>query len=371
VRQRAKKVVEEKRLQVQVKQDESTDRKKELEKSKEAESTKESRKEESEETREQARETEPQEVREEWTKVVRKGRKVTERIEPEKEVPREGSEKARAVESKEPARAVEKKEPTKAVEKKEPARIAEKREPKTTRRRGAAIIVRSVEVEGKRKTYSEVLRALKEKLGRSPEIGVRGIRETRRGEVLLVLEKGEDVNKAREMIKEKTGEVMEVTRAGDRIGVRVRGMDDSEGEREIEKAVMEAVEGGEPKVVRMYRYKWNERGAIVSMKRKEGEELLRAGKVRVGWVSCRTSLVELGPPRCYVCKVTGHLARTCTENRRENNKEDRRKCFVCRQTGHLARVCPASADVEKTKTAEPETLTEEERMKQPKDGETA
>ena len=61
-------------------------------------------------------------------------------------------------------------------------------------------------------------------------------------------------------------------------------------------------------------------------------ELVKAGKLRIGWVNCR---VWLSVVMCYRCLESGHKARNC------KSKLDRsEQCFQCGKKGHKKVACP-------------------------------
>ncbi|XP_072933691.1 uncharacterized protein [Epargyreus clarus] len=62
------------------------------------------------------------------------------------------------------------------------------------------------------------------------------------------------------------------------------------------------------------------------------------GRVLIGWVSAKVSLLEARPLRCYRCLVIGHVREQCSSTVDRSGD-----CYRCGKSGHIARDCTAVA----------------------------
>ncbi|XP_077292797.1 uncharacterized protein LOC143915851 [Arctopsyche grandis] len=102
---------------------------------------------------------------------------------------------------------------------------------------------------------------------------------------------------------------------------------------------MEALASASPHVVRNARlitFKPAYGGtqmAMVKLPRDDATELIKAGRIRIGWVNCRLR-PRVHIIRCFRCRGFGHIAVECA------SKQDRSKeCNKCGQEGHKAVIC--------------------------------
>ena len=68
------------------------------------------------------------------------------------------------------------------------------------------------------------------------------------------------------------------------------------------------------------------------------KKLMKARKLRIGWVNCRIRLRET-VTRCFKCHEIGHLARNC-----KSSVDRSSLCFRCRTEGHKAVNCPTNKE---------------------------
>lgn len=97
--------------------------------------------------------------------------------------------------------------------------------------------------------------------------------------------------------------------------------------------------------------------AFVNVQRNKARELLEAGKINIGWLTCRTEEI-IKPRKCYKCQRFGHNQRECKEPEeaqlchrcgskshmvKECGKENVPHCYVCGRNGHRSdsMKCPA------------------------------
>lgn len=76
---------------------------------------------------------------------------------------------------------------------------------------------------------------------------------------------------------------------------------------------------------------------VIEMHPRARSSLVSAGKVRVGWKSCRLSDF-IRVTRCFKCQRFGHVASRC---------EQEQVCAVCTNVEHDAQVCPHKESVDK------------------------
>ena len=75
------------------------------------------------------------------------------------------------------------------------------------------------------------------------------------------------------------------------------------------------------------------RTATVILPKQSGEHLLREGKIKTGWLSCRITAKRL-IPFCSNCLKTGHMNQLSEEAR-----QTEKQCHKCTETGHEASDC--------------------------------
>ena len=71
-------------------------------------------------------------------------------------------------------------------------------------------------------------------------------------------------------------------------------------------------------------------------------------------------------PKCFNCKIYGHIARGCKKPKKENNTQ---KCYECKRTGHIARDCKTKQKMKKQSIQEDKDTDIKEEDKQKSFGE--
>ena len=66
--------------------------------------------------------------------------------------------------------------------------------------------------------------------------------------------------------------------------------------------------------------------AIVNMPRMNALNIIKSGKVRIGWVIARVR-EKISVPRCFRCSVFGHLSHNCDKGNKAT-----KPCFLCGAT---------------------------------------
>ncbi len=213
---------------------------------------------------------------------------------------------------------------------------------KKKRRRGARKRKKSkpdailVEKRGE-STYADILRKVKgdpnlKELGEN----VARIRRTRDGQMLLELNRGSDKKSAdyRELVKTALADQAEVRTLSQEISLECRDLDEVTTKGDIRQALDDfGFKNLNESVIKSIRKAYHSTQiAVISLPADLAYKLLKAGKLKVGWVVCR--IRELNQPkRCFRCLEFGHMAKGCT------NCDRSKLCWRCGETGHMAKVC--------------------------------
>ncbi|XP_041987882.1 uncharacterized protein LOC121739462 [Aricia agestis] len=152
---------------------------------------------------------------------------------------------------------------------------------------------------------------------------------------------GEGAQEKADSLAEKLREVLDpdvvkVGRPAKCVEMRIAGLDDSATTAEVLEAVSR--EGGCPaNSIRsgpIRKGRWGDGSLWLSVPVAAAKKLLSLGRLRVGWVSAKVTLLAARPKRCYRCLDTGHLATTC-----QCPVDRSRNCFRCGKPEHKAAEC--------------------------------
>lgn len=153
-------------------------------------------------------------------------------------------------------------------------------------------------------------------------------REEEKEKAPLLAEKLLQLTEEREDIK-----ISVPSKKGD---VKLTQIDCSTSEANIVEAIV-ALGGCIPGDVRVGEIRYSQRGngsAIVQCPAVTVNELVKLGKIKIGWSIVLVELMPLKLNKCYRCWETGHFVTNC------RSEIDRSQgCFNCGETGHRAREC--------------------------------
>lgn len=186
-------------------------------------------------------------------------------------------------------------------------------------------------------SYADILKEMKntikpDKIG----VGIKKIRKTNDGNVLIEMTKGEgQARKLESAIKESFGNNLEVQTVVEKYLLDIRDMEETTDEGEITNAILRATgETGYDRIkVRNIRdFYGGTKQALVEVPRNIAVTLLRRNRVKVGLVLCRVRR-KIFAKRCFRCLEQGHIVRDC------RGKDRRQTCMKCGIDGHKLNGC--------------------------------
>ncbi|CAH1107107.1 unnamed protein product [Psylliodes chrysocephalus] len=191
-----------------------------------------------------------------------------------------------------------------------------------------------IHVKSEGKTYAELLKDIKEKVNvKQKGVEVASIRKTAKGDIIFEVSKG-NAKWLQEEIQNKVSGTEARTLQEEKI-VHISDIDGATTDEDLIEAIMTVTGTNDREVVKIRSMRTNRNGgqaAIVAARKDIAEKLLRAGRIRVGLINCRTrEWVHL--VRCFRCLQYGHQQSECKE---EDNAD---ACRKCGEKGHKEKGC--------------------------------
>ena len=185
-----------------------------------------------------------------------------------------------------------------------------------------------------------MLRTVKEGMKGKEEMtnGIKSIRQTRSGDMLITTTKGSaSAEEIERVLKETTtvrAKANKTTRGREGATIFIKGMDAVTTKAEVSEALIEA--GGkaeEMKVGELRPYYGSSQAVTVTLPEEAAEKILKKKELRIGYNWCRV-IKRVEVTQCYRCWRHGHKAAAC------KNAEDRsNNCRNCGDKGHLQKEC--------------------------------
>lgn len=186
------------------------------------------------------------------------------------------------------------------------------------------------------KTYADLLRTIKSSVDVT-EMGVevKSLKKTKNGHLLLEVSGDKDkVTSLKNTIKTKTTGT-EVFVKHNEATIHVTDIEADIDENELKREIIKhgvGISEDHVRVVSLRPTKGGNQTATVKVKKDVAAELVRRGKIKIGWGYCRLRY-RVNVVRCYRCLEFGHHASTCTGP----DKSD--ICVKCGAQGHKAKDC--------------------------------
>lgn len=188
-------------------------------------------------------------------------------------------------------------------------------------------------------SYADVIKEMKRKIDPTAiGVEIKGIRRTKAGELLVKFDKGEgQAEKLKNAIGDTFGDDVKIRSVAKNHIIDMRDLDESTEVDDLINALMVATNSDVQTSFRILNVRDSFGGtkqALVQLPEHLAAPLLRAGRIKVGWVMCRVR-TKTKPKQCYRCMDRGHIASQC-------KGVDRGKiCRKCCTPGHKSRECAA------------------------------
>jgi hypothetical protein len=183
-------------------------------------------------------------------------------------------------------------------------------------------------------SYADILKRVKSIDTSELEVEVLSMRKSKTGNLEVRLR---DPSKAfKSTIEEKAMEVKVVERTRHTV-LHVKGLDCLTTAEELVEALAKAGDCASTEVtVTSLRPAYGEtQKATVKMLVAPAGKIIRAGRVKIGWIYCKVDR-RTETPRCFRCWETGHMANNCKGPSRKDN------CMNCGKEGHKIKDCKES-----------------------------
>lgn len=208
--------------------------------------------------------------------------------------------------------------------------------PKKRSQRPDALIIKSCA----NMSYADILKKVKSD-GKLSNLGenVKGIRKTEKGELLVELNKAEHENlhQFEEVMKEVLGSDAEVRSLTHEIILQIKDIDEVTSKEEIIDALRKSSDSMKDlhcNSLKSLRPAYGSTQiATICLSAHLANNLLDAGKIKIGWVVCRIRQ-KITPKKCFKCLDFGHIAAHC-----KSSNDFSKCCIKCGEAGHKIQDC--------------------------------
>lgn len=187
-------------------------------------------------------------------------------------------------------------------------------------------------------TYAEILRKIRTDT-KLKELGTQvvNVRKTRNGQMLFELKKDSTVKstECKALVAEVLGDKISVRAMSQDVLIECRNLDEITTEDEVRDALKVQFTLGDiaqTAPIKMRNGYGSTQIATIKVPAEAANQLLKAGKMRVGWTVCPLQIPKQ-LLRCFKCLGFGHRGPECKGVNRSNN------CWKCGGTGHKAAGC--------------------------------
>ncbi|XP_011858523.1 PREDICTED: uncharacterized protein LOC105556064, partial [Vollenhovia emeryi] len=177
------------------------------------------------------------------------------------------------------------------------------------------------------------------------ELGIDSIkpRKALTGAMLLEIPGGEEAKAKADALASKITSVVEgrgikVTRPAKMAEMRLKDLDESVSQEEVQAAIAKAG-GCPPEEVKVGRIRTTPSGlgsTWIQCRLEVARKLAAAKKIKIGWVAARIELLEARPLTCFRCLERGHVRQQC-----KSTVDRSTLCYRFGQEGHMAQTCTA------------------------------
>lgn len=193
------------------------------------------------------------------------------------------------------------------------------------RKRSSAIIIRT-----QGKGYSQVLKSIKETItAKNDKPTVNGITETKKGDVLIMMDNEENAISLQETLVQKFTSDNVVLKTGKKRILHIRGIDAISSKDDVEQAIKSAISDtqGIIDVTNIRPSYGNCQNATIKTNEETADHLLHKGFVVIGFTRCKIS-ERIEVERCNKCWAYDHSKENC------DGPDRTHMCIKCGQPGH-------------------------------------
>lgn len=229
---------------------------------------------------------------------------------------------------------VTRKKPRRKVDRpKKAKRDKQKKSQKT--RRNDAILIKAKD----QSTYADIIKEMKRSVDpKQMDTNVVGLRRSRKNDILIVVAKGSKTENFSAAIQNALKEKAEVTALDyDPVTyVDIRDIEEDTTQEEVISCI-EKIIGEESGIkCKMKPCFAGTQMATITVRRKYADQLMKQGRVRIGWTNCRVK-GRVNVLKCYKCLCYGHIAKDC------QGPDRSAICYKCGSIDHKIADCPNPA----------------------------